>query len=92
MILYCDTMKTATLRDLRYDFTKIEAWLKSGEEVQITKHAKPLCRILPESSCNTSAEQASKADFAAFRTHVWGRRNFSPEEVEEARFLETGEP
>ncbi len=40
-------MKTATLRDLRYSFSKIEAWLRAGEEVQITKHSKPLGRLLP---------------------------------------------
>jgi len=34
-------MKTATVQDLRYDFPKIEAWLAGGEEILITKHAKP---------------------------------------------------
>ncbi len=27
----CDIMKTATIRDLRYDFGKIEAWLAGGK-------------------------------------------------------------
>ncbi|MFA7233435.1 MAG: hypothetical protein WC076_04915 [Terrimicrobiaceae bacterium] len=40
-------MKTATVRDLRYDFPKIEAWLAGGEEIVITKHARPVARLSP---------------------------------------------
>jgi hypothetical protein len=42
-------MKTATVRDLRYDFPKIEAWLEGGEEIIITKHSKPI--PFAKSSC-----------------------------------------
>ena len=38
-------MKTATVRDLRYDFPKIEAWLAGGEEILITKHSKPIGKL-----------------------------------------------
>jgi antitoxin (DNA-binding transcriptional repressor) of toxin-antitoxin stability system len=38
-------MKTATIRDLRYDFPKLEAWLAGGEEILITKHSKPVEKI-----------------------------------------------
>ena len=85
-------MKTATLRDLRYDFTKIEAWLKSGEEIQITKHAKPLCRILPESMAAEQAEPPQHPDYEARLRKIWGTRVFSQTEVEEMRAFETGEP
>ncbi|NJL18988.1 MAG: type II toxin-antitoxin system Phd/YefM family antitoxin [Bdellovibrionaceae bacterium] len=40
-------MKSATVRDLRYDFPRIEAWLAGGEDVLITKHAKPVARLDP---------------------------------------------
>ncbi len=43
-------MKTATVRDLRYDFPKIEAWLAGGEEILITKHSKPIARISSETA------------------------------------------
>ena len=36
------------MRDLRYDFPKIEAWLEGGEEIIITKHSKPIARIQSE--------------------------------------------
>jgi antitoxin (DNA-binding transcriptional repressor) of toxin-antitoxin stability system len=41
-------MKTASVRDLRYDFPKIERLLRQGEEIQITKRRKIIARIIPE--------------------------------------------
>jgi antitoxin (DNA-binding transcriptional repressor) of toxin-antitoxin stability system len=41
-------VKTASVRDLRYDFPKIERLLCQGEEVQITKRRKVIARIVPE--------------------------------------------
>ena len=41
-------MQTATMRDLRYDFAKIKAWLGVGEEVVLTKHSRPVARIVRE--------------------------------------------
>jgi antitoxin (DNA-binding transcriptional repressor) of toxin-antitoxin stability system len=40
-------MKTATVRDLRYDFPKIEELLSQGEEVQITKRGKVIGKVVP---------------------------------------------
>ena len=40
-------MQTLTVRDLRYDFGKVEAWLADGEEIEITKHGKPVARLSP---------------------------------------------
>ena len=83
-------MKTATVRDLRYDFPKIEAWLAGGEEILITKHSKPIARI----SSETAAEKPMPPlpDFLARAKKTWGDRFFTQEEVDEMRALETGEP
>lgn len=35
MWTYCVHMKSATLRDLRNNFTKLEHWLREGEEIKI---------------------------------------------------------
>ena len=40
-------MHTLTVRDLRYDFAKVEAWLADGQEIEITKHGKPVARLSP---------------------------------------------
>ena len=41
-------MKKATVRDLRYDFPKIERVLRAGEEIQITKRNRVIARLVPE--------------------------------------------
>jgi len=41
-------MKTASIRDLRYDFKKVEQFLRQGEEVQITNRRRVVARLVPE--------------------------------------------
>lgn len=41
-------MKKASVRDLRYDFKKIERILSQGEEVQVTKRRRVIARLIPE--------------------------------------------
>ena len=42
-------MKKASIRDLRYQFRKIERLLRQGEEIQITKRRRVIARLVPES-------------------------------------------
>jgi len=61
-------MKKASVRDLRYDFKKIERLLHQGEEIQITKHRRVIARLVPE-----SAEVAKKMpDFEARVRRIYG--------------------
>ena len=41
-------MKSVSVRDLRYDFKKVENLLRTGEEVRITKRRKTIARLVPE--------------------------------------------
>jgi antitoxin (DNA-binding transcriptional repressor) of toxin-antitoxin stability system len=41
-------MKKASVRDLRYEFKKIERLLRQGEEIQITKRRRVIARLVPE--------------------------------------------
>jgi len=43
-------MKTVSVRDLRYDFPKVERLLSEGNEVQVTKRRKVIARLVPEPS------------------------------------------
>ncbi|MEI6233445.1 MAG: hypothetical protein WCT04_10360 [Planctomycetota bacterium] len=83
-------MKTATLRDLRYDFKKIEAWLKSGEDVEITRHAKPIAQLSPPKVAKK--KKLVHPDYTARAKAIFGDRYLSAEEVEEMRAAETGQP
>ncbi len=40
-------MNKANVRDLRYRFSKVEAALQAGEEIQITKRRRVIARLLP---------------------------------------------
>ena len=83
-------MKTATVRDLRYDFPKIEAWLEGGQEIIITKHSKPIARIQSEKA--VAKPMPELPDFKARLKETWGDRFFTQKEVDEMRAFETGEP
>ncbi len=84
-------MKIATIRDLRYDFRKVEAWLDGGEDIMVTKHSKPVCYITQKQPSVTK-KRPPRPDFEARRRRIWGDRVFSDAEVEEMRVFETGEP
>jgi len=63
-------MKTASVRDLRYDFKKIERLLRLGEEVQITKRRRVIARLVPENE----QTPAKLPDFRARVRAIYGDR------------------
>lgn len=82
-------MHTLTVRDLRYDFAKVEAWLADGQEIEITKHGKPVARLSPPRHA-----AFPKFDAEAHRRRLdetWGDRVFTAEEVREMREAELGD-
>ena len=82
-------MQTLTVRDLRYDFTKVEAWLADGQEIEITKHGKPVARLSPPGSA-----KVPKFDIEEHKRRMqetWGDRVFTMAEVREMREAELGD-
>ena len=61
-------MKKASIRQLRYDFNKIEHLLRQGEEIQITKRRRVIARLVPE----RRADLAKVPDFLARMRVVYG--------------------
>ena len=79
-------MQTATMRDLRYDFGKIEAWLNMGEEVVVTKHSRPVARIVKETE---KPKKIKMPDFEGRLKKIFGDSvipNIVLEEREESRW------
>jgi len=75
-------MKTATIRDLRYNFPQVEAWLSGGEEIELTKRGRVVGRIVP------GARKVSKRrvpDFASRARKICGDR-----EIDTAALLDHG--
>jgi antitoxin (DNA-binding transcriptional repressor) of toxin-antitoxin stability system len=60
-------MKTVSVRDLRYDFKKVERLLAQGNELQVTKRRKVIARLTPE-----RAEQPPLPDFLARLNEIYG--------------------
>jgi antitoxin (DNA-binding transcriptional repressor) of toxin-antitoxin stability system len=60
-------MKTVTVRDLRYDFPKVERMLRKGVELQVTKRGKPIARLTPEPT-----ERPPLPDFLARLKEIYG--------------------
>ena len=63
-------MKKATVRDLRYDFPKIERLLRQGEEVEITKRQQVIARLIPEQT----ARARQLPDYAKRLKTIYGDR------------------
>jgi len=59
-------MKKASVRDLRYDFSKIERALRAGEEIQITKRKRVIARLIPERATT------DRPDFMARLRQIYG--------------------
>lgn len=73
-------MKTATLRELRNNFPKLESWLAEGETVEICRRGKPVA-VLTVPSARASKKLPPLPDFEARRREIWGDRFFSEEEI-----------
>lgn len=61
-------MKQASIRDLRYEFKKIERLLHQGEEIQITKRRQVIARLIPENA----ASGGKRPDFRARLHAIYG--------------------
>jgi len=74
-------MRKASVRDLRYEFKKIERLLLQGEEIQITKRRRVIARLVPEST-RVAREMpdswAACAPFSATSAGVSGADLISP--------------
>lgn len=63
-------MKTASIRDLRYDFKKVAQLLREGEEVQITNRKRVIARLVPE----PPETRPELPDFMARMREIYGDR------------------
>ncbi|MGA3170232.1 MAG: hypothetical protein ABSE62_04395 [Chthoniobacteraceae bacterium] len=67
-------MKTATVRDLRYNFPQVETWLSGGEEIELTKRGRVVGRIVPAPA---KARKRKMPDFAARAKAVCGGKTIN---------------
>lgn len=72
-------MKTASIRDVRHDLSRILEWVANGEEVAITKHRRTVARMLPAGSRKATA--GPMPDIAGRLQKVFGRKVISDKAV-----------
>ncbi len=65
-------MKTSTVRDLRYSFSRIVKWLKAGESVEVTYRGRKLARLIPTG--RVAAAPLEHPDFEARLKRLFPRR------------------
>lgn len=81
-------MKTTTVRDLKHGFSKVESWVRHGEEVEVTKRGLPVFKIVP---IRKSTRRIPKIDFHGMLKEIWGDHVFDDEAVQQMRDLARGE-
>lgn len=79
-------MKTVTVRELRNNFSKLETWLREGEQIRIEKRGQPIAVLTAIPARRGKAVR--KPDFAARLKALWGERVFSQAEVATMRASE----
>ena len=68
-------MKTASIRALRHDLSRILEWVANGEEVAITKHRRTVARMLPAGLRKSTA--TPMPDIGGRLQKVFGRKVIS---------------
>ena len=76
-------MKTATVRDLRNNFSRLEAWLAEGETVEIRKRGETIAELRNPSRLKKA--EPPMPDFMARMRKLWKGRVFTAEEVARMR-------
>ena len=71
-------MRKASVRDLRYQFSKIEQLLNEGQEIELTKRGRVIARLVP---VGPSAPQ-SRPDFLARLKRIYGDKMLKPSGAE----------
>jgi antitoxin (DNA-binding transcriptional repressor) of toxin-antitoxin stability system len=56
-------MKSAMIRDLRNEFSRVARWIEEGERVEITRSGKPFAQLAPISA--SAASRVKTPDFLA---------------------------
>jgi len=68
-------MKTVTVRDLRYDFPKVERLLREGKSLRVTKRGKVIAKLEPESAA-VEYKRPPLPDFEARLKEIYGDKVF----------------
>lgn len=64
-------MKTATIRQIRHDFTTVLNWVEEGEQVEVSKRGK-IVALITAPPVTKAVLQKKRPDFAARLKRIYG--------------------
>ncbi len=91
MWTYFVHMRKATVREVRNEFRKLEAWLAEGETILIERRGVPVARLEPPVEKKKSESPWAGVDFEARRRAVGGRVLTQADLDEIERFANEGQ-
>lgn len=71
-------MNTVTAFEAKTRFGELLDRVAHGEEIVITRHDKPVARIIPQGSQNLEKVRRAVEDLHALRREMAGRKGFKP--------------
>lgn len=77
-------MKTATIRQIRHDFSTVLHWVEDGEQVEVSKRGKIVALITPPPAPK-AARPKKRPDFAARLKRIYGDKALSGNIIVEER-------
>lgn len=77
-------MRTATIRQIRHDFTTVLNWVEEGEEVEISKRGK-IVALITAPPKRKAVRPKPRPDFAARLKRIYGDKALSGNIIVEER-------
>ena len=77
-------MKTATIRQIRHDFSTVLHWVEDGEQVKVSKRGKIVAVITPPPAPK-AVRPKKRPDFAARLKRIYGDKALSGNIIVEER-------
>jgi len=78
-------MKSASIRELKHELTKVLNWVQDGEAVEITKRGQVVARLTPPPVKSARGRKKARPDFAARLRRIYGDTKFAGNIVLEER-------
>jgi prevent-host-death family protein len=77
-------MKTATIRQIRHDFSTVLHWVEDGEQVEVSKRGK-IVALITAPLASKAVRPGKRPDFAARLKRIYGDKALSGNIIVEER-------
>ena len=78
-------MKSASIRELKHELTRVLSWVEDGESVEIRKRGRVVAQLTPPPVKTTPVRKKARPDFAARLRRIYGDKVLPDDIVIEER-------